>query len=106
MNFNDAIKPKRSLGALRKSAKTKLRSPVLTGQLRLQRHTASAIVKQFGEEQEEVVCNIAGWKNHDHGGAYLTVEISPRFVPRAATEPGDIIKSIINEQEEENIETI
>ena len=33
---------------------------VLTGQLRLQRHTASAIVKQFGEEQEEVVCNIAG----------------------------------------------
>lgn len=85
MTFNDVIKSKRSIGALRKANKTKPRSPDLTGQLRLQRHTASAIVKQFGDEHvEEVVCNIAGWKNHDHCGAYLTVEISPRFVPRVA----------------------
>jgi hypothetical protein len=99
MNFNDAIKPKRSLGTLRKSIKTKPRCPDLTGQLRLQRHTAAAIVKQFSEEQEEVVCNLAGWTNHDHNGAYLTVEISPRFIPRVTNEPGDIIESIINDQE-------
>jgi len=106
MDFNEVIKPKRSLGALRKATKSKPKSPDLTGQLRLQRHTVSAIVKQFAEEQQEVVCNIAGWKNHDHGGAYLTVEISPRFVPRATNEPRDTIESIINDQEEENIDVI
>jgi len=101
MTFNDVIKPKRSLGALRKATKSKPRSPDLTGQLRLQRHTAAAIVKHFGDGQEEVVCNIAGWKNHDHSGAYLTVEISPRFVPRVA-EQEDIIDSVINDQEEDD----
>jgi hypothetical protein len=106
MNFNETTKPKRSLGTLRKSTKTKPRSSDLTGQLRLQRHTAAAIVKQFSEEQEEVVCNLAGWKNRDYGGAYLTAEISPRFVPRATSDAGDIIESIINDPEEENIDVI
>jgi hypothetical protein len=106
MDFNEVIKPKRSLGTLRKSTKTKPRSPDLTGQLRLQRHTVSAIVKQFGEDQEEVVCNIAGWKNHDYGGAYLTIEISPRFVPRTTSEPANVIETIINDQEEENIDVL
>ncbi len=107
MNFNEGIGPKRSIGALRKANKKKPKSPDLIGQLKLQRHTAAAIVKQFGDDQiDEVVCNIAGWRNHDHTGAYLTVEISPRFTPRVPTEQDDIINSIINDQEEENIEAI
>jgi hypothetical protein len=107
MNFNELIKPKRSIGALRKAKKTKPKSPDLTGQLKLQRHTASAIVKQFDDDHlTEVVCNIAGWRNHDHVGAYLTAELSPRFAPPAPNEQRDIIDSIVNDQEEDDVDTI
>ena len=98
---------KRSLGALRKASKTKPKSPELTGQLRLQRHTAEWIVQQFSNQNpDEVVCNIAGWKNQDHNGSFLTVELSPRFVARAPTAEKDIIDSIINDKKEDELETI
>ena len=87
MYIDKPIKQKRSLGALRKANKTKPKSPDLTGEMKLQRHTAAAIVEQFGHDDiEEVVCNIAGWRNQDYNGAYLTVELSPRFVARAPVE--------------------
>ena len=102
MQLDKTIKQKRSLGALRKANKTKPRSPDLTGQMRLRRHTAAAIVEQFGHDDiEEVVCNIAGWKNQDYTGAYLTVELSPRFVSRAQMEKDDIIDAIINDNEDD-----
>jgi hypothetical protein len=83
MEIQDQLTPKRSLGALRKAEKTKPRSPDLVGQLRLQRHTMATIGKQFKEaEDDEVACCIAGWRNGDHQGSYLTVEISPRYVSR------------------------
>ena len=50
---------------------------------------------------EEVICNIAGWRNQDHNGSYLTVELSPRFVSRMATDQEDIIDAIINNKEED-----
>jgi hypothetical protein len=50
---------------------------------------------------EEVVCNIAGSKNQDYSGPYLTVELSPRFVARARVEGDDIIDSIINDKEDD-----
>jgi hypothetical protein len=101
-------KPKRSLslGALRRANKTKPKSPDLTGQLKLQRHTAAAILEEFSHEQvEEVVCNIAAWKNQDYNGAYLTVQLSPRFFAKAPTAQEDIIDAIINDKEE-NIDAI
>jgi hypothetical protein len=68
----------------------------------LQRHTAAAIVEQFDQDHvKEVACNIAGWKNQDNNGSYLTVELSPRFVPRAPIERDDIIDSIIDDKEED-----
>jgi hypothetical protein len=88
--------------ALRKANKTKPKSPDLTGQLKLQRHTAVAIVEHFSQNHaEEVVCNIAGWRNQDYNGPYLTVELSPRFVARAPAAQEDIIDSIINDKEED-----
>ena len=102
MYIDKPVKQKRSLGALRKANKTKPKSPDLTGQMKLQRHTAAAIVEQFGvDHAEEVVCNIAGWRNQDHNGSYLTVELSPRFVARMATDQEDVIDAIINDKEEE-----
>jgi hypothetical protein len=101
MHLDKQVKQKRSLGALRTANKTKPKSPDLTGQMKLQRHTAAAIVEKFSHDGiEEVICNIAGWKNQDHNGPYLTVEISPRFVARTQVEGDDIIDSIINDNEE------
>ena len=71
MQISKVPEQKRSLGALRRANKTKPRSPDLTGQLKLQRHTAAAIVEQFNHDHvHEVVCNIAGWKNQDNSGSY------------------------------------
>ena len=102
MHLDKPVKQKRSLGTLRKANKTKPKSPDLTGQMKLQRHTAAAIVEQFSHDNiEEVVCNIAGWRNQDHNGPYLTVELSPRFVARTQAEREDIIDSIINDNKED-----
>jgi hypothetical protein len=84
----DQIKHRKSLGQLRKANKTKPRSPDVTGKLRLQRQTLRAIVSDFQDSGgEEVICNIAGWKNEDQQKGYLTVEISPRFVPHEQRTP-------------------
>jgi hypothetical protein len=101
MQITKVPERRRSLGALRKANKAKPRSPDLTGQLKLQRHTAAAIVEQFNSHHvQEVVCNIAGWKNQDTNGSYLTVELSPRFVAKVPAVPEDIIDSIIDAKEE------
>lgn len=102
LEVRDPTKNKRSLGELRKTNKTKERSPDVTGKLRLQRHTLQAIARDFREAGgEEVVCNIAGWKNQDHGGSYLTVEISPRFVPHEQrTSKPSIFDDIFDDQDE------
>jgi hypothetical protein len=76
---------KRSLGKLRVAHQTKERSPNMTGTLRLQRHTAAALLKVFENTGvDEAVCNIAAWVNQDHEGQYLTVELSPKY---AALDP-------------------
>jgi|HubBroStandDraft_6_1064221.scaffolds.fasta_scaffold462777_2 hypothetical protein len=88
LEVRDPIMNKRSLGELRRANKTKQRSPDVTGKLRLQRHTLQAIVRDLKEtDGGEVICNIAGWKNQDQHGPYLTVEISPRFVPHERRTP-------------------
>jgi hypothetical protein len=56
MQINKLPEHKRSLGGLRKTPKSKPKSPDLTGQLKLQRHTAVAIVEQFNNDHvQEVV---------------------------------------------------
>jgi hypothetical protein len=88
MGGNSPINPKKSLGKLRESPKTKPRSPDATGKFCLQRHTLVAIVKELDKTGGEgVICNIAGWKNQDQQGPYLTVEILPRFVPSEQRTP-------------------
>jgi hypothetical protein len=83
MIFDESITAKRSLGSLRRAEKTKDRSPDLTGTLKLQRHTMEAIAKQFKEsDATEVACCIAGWRNEDQNGPYLSVELSPKYVSR------------------------
>jgi hypothetical protein len=96
------IKPKKSLGALRKAHKTKPRSPDATGKLALQRRTLEAIVNEFDETRDdEVICNIAAWKNQDQQGPYLTVEVSPPFLPHEHRVPKpSIFDDIFNNEDE------
>jgi hypothetical protein len=95
---NDQVKRK-SLGILRTHEKTKPKSPDATGELHFQRHTLEEIYRQLDEDSDEVVCNIAGWKNQQ--GQYLTVEVSPKFVPyeRRPPEPG-MFDDMFNEEDE------
>jgi hypothetical protein len=88
MDIDEPITHKRSLGALRKATKTKPRSPDLTGQIKLQRHTIQTIARQIeGTESDEIIANLAGWGNSDHSGQYLTVELSPKYVSQEPKTP-------------------
>lgn len=101
MYSEDPIKPKRSLGALRKTNKTKPKSPDLQGTMKAQRHTIAALVKQFTENQtDEITCNLAGWFNKDSDGHYLTVELSPRYIPREREQPINMFDMFFQEKED------
>ena len=81
---DNQIKRKKSLGALRPHQKTKPRSPDATGKLYFQRHTLAEISRKLKDDGgDEISCNIAAWKNNDQHGQYLTVEVSPEFMPYA-----------------------
>ena len=84
------IQHKRSLGFLRQAKKTKPKSPDCLGTIHLQKHTLDALVEQFSDQDDgELVANLAGWKNHDENGQYLTVEISAKYqrrVPKSSEE--------------------
>jgi hypothetical protein len=99
----DEPKNKRSIAKLRIAGKTREKSPDMTGTLRLQRHTAVAILKQFEDSDcDEVECNIAGWVNVDRQGKYLTVEISPKYVAREWRSPKNNDLAFIFNSEEDH----
>ena len=82
ISVDNQTKRKKSLGALRPHQKTKPRSPDATGKLHFQRHTLAEISRQLKDDGgDEISCNIAAWKNNDQHGQYLTVEVSPEFMP-------------------------
>jgi hypothetical protein len=83
MIFDESKLVRLSLGFLRKSQKTKPRSPDLTGTMKLQRRTWEVIVKQFQDtDAAEIDCCLAGWINTDANGQFLSVELSPKYVAR------------------------
>ena len=99
---NNQFQRKRSLGALRKNKKTKPQSPDATGKFRFQRHTLKEIYGQLTDGDDEVVCNVARWRNSDQYGAYLTVEISPKFVSfERRGSNGESFYDMFNEEDEQ-----
>jgi hypothetical protein len=99
---NQIFTKKRTLGKLRVAHKTKERSPDMTGTLCLQRHTAALILKAFeNTDDDEAVCNIAAWVNHDHEGQYLTIELSPKYVaPDPQSQPASRLAFIFDNEED------
>jgi hypothetical protein len=101
MYSEEPIKQKRSLGALRKATKSKPKSPDVQGTMKAQRHTIATLVKQLAEtNSDEITCNIAGWFNKDSSGQYLTVELSPRYIPREREEPINMFDMFFQEKED------
>jgi hypothetical protein len=74
----------------------------MRGTLCLQRHTAALILKAFeNSDDDEVVCNIAAWVNHDHEGQYLTVELSPKYAaPDPQSQPSSRLAFIFTNEED------
>ena len=83
MQYKNSTQLRRSLGALRKSSKTKPNSPDTQGTMKVQRHTIETLVKQLDEtDADEIVACIAGWFHQDIKGQFLSVELSPRYISR------------------------
>jgi type II secretory pathway component PulK len=103
MQNNISQQARRSLGALRKAAKTKPRSPDAQGAMKVQRHTIETIMRQLEDsDADEITANIAGWYQEDHSGRYITVELSPRYVSRQKVQrekPINMFESFFQEKE-------
>ena len=99
---NHQISKKRSFGALRKNKKTKPQSPDATGKFHFQRHALKEIYRQLTDNDDEVICNVACWRNSDQHGSYLTVEISPLFVSHERRPPNcGSFYDMFNEEDEQ-----
>lgn len=68
---------KRSLGHLRPAPKTKPKSPDCLGIITITRETMEQILEQ-NDGDDDIVASLAGWRNTDTDGSYLTIEISPK----------------------------
>jgi hypothetical protein len=83
MKKKPKLATKRSLGGLRRVQHPSPNGPQFLGTMRVQRSTLLALLKQFNEAgAEEVICKLAGWENSNANGPFLTVEVSPWFVPK------------------------
>jgi hypothetical protein len=60
--------------------------------MKLQRHTFEIIARQFETtDDDEIVVNLAAWRNQDHQGPYLATEVSPKYVAKEkATKKSDL----------------
>ena len=91
---------KRSLGHLRPAPKNKPKSPDCLGAITITRETMEQILEQ-NDGDDEFVASIAGWRNTDTSGAYLTVEISPRVQKRVeAVSPEELFEMFRKERNE------
>jgi hypothetical protein len=74
--------------------------------MKIQRHTIEALIKQLDDaDADEITANIAGWFNEDGGGRYITVELSPRYVPRQQAQrqqPINMFEAFFQEKEDIN----
>jgi hypothetical protein len=51
---------------------------------------------------DEISCNIGAWKNNDQRGPYLTVEVSPEFVPyERRRSDNESFNDMFNEEDEQ-----
>ena len=73
---------KRSLGHLRPAPKTKPKSPDCLGVITITRETMEQILEQ-NDGDNDIVASLAGWRNTDTDGSYLTIEISPKIQRRS-----------------------
>ncbi|HUN99845.1 MAG TPA: hypothetical protein VMU69_26885 [Bradyrhizobium sp.] len=108
MSTKNKIIKHKSLGSLRKAKKTKPRSPDMTGNFTLLKETFVEIARQYkAAGSGEVTCNIAAWRNREKttGDAYLSLQITPWYLPpvKKGRKP-DIFGELFEEHEEDSEE--
>ena len=89
MDFEERATQKKSLGALRKTPKTKDRSPESTGKLKLQRHTFDTLAKQFADTNAAEIdcwCRLVGSLLVNRKSRVHYYGIDPEFRNREAYE--------------------
>ena len=83
MKKKTKLRNKRSLGGLRRVQRTSDNAPDYLGTMHMLKSTLLVLMKQLNETgAEEVICKLAGWDNCNVNGAFITVEVSPRFVSK------------------------
>jgi hypothetical protein len=88
MKKKTKLPSKRSLGGLRRVWRTSDNAPDYLGTMHIQRFTLLSLVKKLNETAaDEVICNLAGWDNSNANGPFITVEVSPRDVPKKPQTP-------------------
>jgi hypothetical protein len=89
MTIDETKSEKQSVGVLKKHQKTKEKSPDLTGQINIQRHTLEVLASQLmATTADEVTCNIAAWNSRGYDGEpFLSVVISPRYTQQMSPAP-------------------
>jgi hypothetical protein len=75
---------------------------LMRGKFHFQRHTLKEICRQLTDSKDEVICNLACWKNSNEHGPYLTVEVSPQFVAyERRLSNSDLFDDMFNEEDEQ-----
>ena len=98
MTTNTSFK-KRSLGHLRPAPKSKPRSPDCLGSIKITRQTMEQLLEN-NDGDDEIVANLAGWRNTDTDGHYLTVELSPKFQKRIETKSAEELFAMFQSKED------
>ena len=93
---------KRSLGHLRPAPKTKPKSPDCLGLITITRETMEQILEQ-NDGDDEFVASLAGWRNTDTDGSYLTIEISPKIQRRSEQISPEELFDIFRKEKNEKI---
>jgi hypothetical protein len=85
---NTPNKPSKSVGTLFPAAKTKPKSPDMTGKAKLQLEFLEHLIEQCRiNGADYAICLIASWAYVEGNKRYMGVELSPYYPPRKQAEP-------------------
>jgi hypothetical protein len=56
-------------------------------------------ILEQNDGDDEIIASIAGWSNADDDGAYLTIEISPKFQKRIDTVSAEELFAMFQKQD-------
>jgi hypothetical protein len=84
---NTPNQSRKSVGTLFPAAKTKPKSPDMTGKFKIRRELLEELIEQCRiDGADTIICNIASWAYVEGNKRYMSVELSPYYPPRKQIE--------------------